>query len=320
MSIVPQSNDLVRMVITRLPMPSAMRAVLLLVWDTIQNYGSHRGSEAAAALAYYGLFSIFPLLLFVIGIISYLVRSSDAQLVLASIVAGAIPGSEQFVLDTVSQVQKVRGPLSVVAVAGLVWSGSGLFSALAVAIGRAWSEDRSRPAWKQRLVGVALTLLVGLLIVLATAGSGTVQVLARYGDMILPLELAQFIGRFDLVGFSLATLLNVLAFFVLYTWLPALTVPWRAALIGAAVAGVVWETAKGVFAWYLATYAVRNFTQVYGPLAAVLALLLWTYVSAVILLLGAELGAAYAKTGGWRPPAHRATLRNEDTDTHGKNH
>jgi membrane protein len=190
----------------------------------------------------------------------------------------------------------MRGALGVVALAALLWSSSGVFSALVTAISRAWCGDCGRPMWKEKLVGLILTLMAGLLIFVAIGSSSLAQVVHLYGDRLLPAELAARVGPFDLVGVALSIAVNISAFFILYKWVPALHVPWRPALLGAVVAGVVWEAAKGVFAWYLSTFAVRNFTQVYGPISAVLGLLLWTYVSAVIVLLGAELGATYVQS------------------------
>ncbi len=291
-----ERRGVVSSLLIRLPLPSHVRFVLLLAWDTVQSYGQHRAGETAAAIAYYALFSVFPLILFVIAALGFLLKTPDTQERIIQTIAAYLPGSEDLLGSTIRQVIRVRGPIGVVAAITLLWSGSGVFSALATAIGRAWREDGGRPFWKQRLVGLALAAGVGLLILLAIISSSFAQIIGRYGRSLLPPELAAFSFPLDVAGFTLAVVANLGAFFIAYMWLPGAPVPARAALLGAATAGLTWEVAKGVCAWYLSTFAVNNFRQVYGPVEAVLAFLLWTYVSAAIVLLGAELSATYART------------------------
>ena len=289
-------QDLVSRVIARLPVSAPGRTVLHLIWDTWQSYSQHRGGETAAAIAYYSLFSIFPLILFAMSLMGFAVGSASRQEDIVRAIAAYIPGSEDLLASTVRQVLAIRAPLSIFSAIALLWSASGAFSLLAVAIERAWCVDCSRPIWKEKLVGVTLTLVVGILIVIAMTTSSLAQIIHTFGDYLFPAAIAGLLNQLDVVGFVLAVATNITAFFILYKSLPTLPVPWRAALLGATVAGLVWEIAKGIFAWYLATFAVRNFTLVYGSVGAVLALLLWTYFSAMIFLLGAELSATYGLT------------------------
>ena len=291
----PRSDDLVTRLITMAPMPPLLRSLLYLVWDTLQNYGKERGSETAAAIAYYSLFSIFPLLLFIVSAASFLLGGAARHEEIVHTVASYIPGSEELLLTTVQQVLAVRGPVSIVALVALLWSASGVFSLLAAAIERPWPVHLPRPFWKQKLVGVSLAAMIGVLIFVAIAASSAAQVLHRFGDSLFPKQIAQALDQVDIIGYTIAVIANSAAFAILYKWTPTIRVPWRAALVGAIPAGVAWEAAKAVFAWYLSTYAVRNFSLVYGSLGAVLALLLWIYLSAVIVLLGAALCAAYGR-------------------------
>jgi membrane protein len=93
----------------------------------------------------------------------------------------------------------------------------------------------------------------------------------------------------DIAGFFI----SVIVFGLLYQYIPFdENVKWRNVLFGAVVAAVLWEIAKMVFAWYITSYAVLNL--VYGPLGAVIAIMLWGYITAAILLFGAELTAIKA--------------------------
>ena len=96
------------------------------------------------------------------------------------------------------------------------------------------------------------------------------------------------------LGVVASAFTNVAFFFVLYKWVPRVRVPWRAALLAAGIVGLTWELAKYIFTWYLTNVAVGSLNRTYGSVGAVIALLLWIYLSALVILLGAELSAAYA--------------------------
>lgn len=304
----PLNDDPIARLIVCLPLPAALRTLLSVIWETVQNFGRERGGETAAAIAYYSLFSIFPLLLFLVSAASYLLGGATRHEEIIRAVASYIPGSEDLLLTTVRQVMTARGPVTIIALVALLWSASGAFSLLAAAIERPWPARRERPFWKQKLLGIGGAMMVGLLVLVGIAASSAAQVLHRFGDSLLPGHLAEALRGVNVIGYAIAVVASSSAFTVLYKWMPTVHVPWRAALVGAVSASVAWEAAKAVFAWYLSTYALRNFSLVYGSLGAVLALLLWIYLSAVILLLGAALCAAYGVrlAGGDRattPPA-----------------
>ena len=90
-------------------------------------------------------------------------------------------------------------------------------------------------------------------------------------------------------------LLSVAAFMLMYRTMPRLRVRWRDVWLGGLIAGLVWEVGKRLFTWYLGSFATYN--VIYGSVGAIIAFLLWSYLSAQILLLGAEFTAEYSH---WR--------------------
>ncbi len=80
-------------------------------------------------------------------------------------------------------------------------------------------------------------------------------------------------------------------FFLLFLWAPNTKVPWRAALVGAMVAGLGWDLASAGFTWYL-TSGIATYELVYGSLGAIVALMLWFYIISLVILYGAHLGGA----------------------------
>jgi membrane protein len=90
-------------------------------------------------------------------------------------------------------------------------------------------------------------------------------------------------------------LLSIAAFILIYRTMPRAAVDWQDVWPGGLAAGIVWEVAKQLFAWYLGNFA--RYGLVYGSVGAIIAFLFWCYLSAMILLLGAELTAEYSR---WR--------------------
>jgi membrane protein len=95
-------------------------------------------------------------------------------------------------------------------------------------------------------------------------------------------------------------ILTFLAFLLLYKVIPNTTVEWQEALPGAVLATCLFEIAKNIFVWYSTTYMKYEF--VYGSVGTVIGLLLWAYVSGIVLLLGAELSSEFAKSRRGRSP------------------
>ena len=132
-------------------------------------FGDHGGSFMAASLAYYALLSLFPLLLLLIATGSSVLTAQEAKRVALEVVARYLPGSIELASGTIEQVLRERGAIRVVAALGLLWSASGVFSAMFQAVNRAWGEVRPTPAWKSRLLALATTLIIGLLFLLTLA-------------------------------------------------------------------------------------------------------------------------------------------------------
>ncbi len=162
---------------------------------------------------------------------------------------------------------------------GLIWSASAVFSVIASTFEVIWESSR-RPFWRQRVIGLLTVFLIAALFLLSL-------LIAALGTGVLA-ELRNLTLRGLSVGLNLLLTLAVL--WMLYRILPNRPVNAWAALGGALLAGSLWEAAKWGFSWYLSSGFVR-FGMVYGSLASIVILIVWLYVSAVILFLGAEFGA-----------------------------
>ncbi len=266
-----------------------------------KGFSAHQGNANAAAIAYYTLFSLFPLTLLLISLASFVLNSQEAQERALVVVAGYFPSAVELVRTNIERVLQIRSTASLVGILGLVWAASGMFGSLSRAINLAWDVETPRPAWAERALAAGLVLLSAILFFLSLYSAPAIRLVSRLSNLLLsgspvPPSLVTRLSRN-----ILPYLLTALSFSFFYTILPSTHVAWLEVLPGALLTALAWHMAQIAFTLYLGTFATYNL--VYGSVAAVIALLLWSYMSGMIILLGAELSVQYARRRrGERPP------------------
>lgn len=242
------------------------------------------GSRRAAALAYYAVFSIFPLLLLLSVAVSKILGPATAQEQIANGLAIFLPPETSSLLqENLSQAIDQGGSFTVIAVVSLIWSSLGLFSNITMSLDAIFRVPARRSLWRQRLVAVVMTLS---LVVLVTASFVTSGVL-RLTTAVL-LERPNIWINIGTIFLPLG--LNMVIFALLFRYVPTRRVHWDAVWPAAIFGAAGWELAKAGFGWYVTNFG--NFQFVYGGLAAAIVLLLSAYIIAAIFLLSAELCAA----------------------------
>jgi membrane protein len=240
----------------------------------------------AAAIAYFALFSLFPIILLSFSIASFnLGVLIDQQLIVQKLEFIA-PALGQMLGQNIGEIIRARGPVTLVALATLVWSGSTVFYTLTQTLNVIWDNQPRRPVWKRRGLAILFVLaLVGPALFLASFASSLVANLRTWlPNQIIPIG--------NDISFLVALLLNGAFFMVLYMMLPHGASTWREILPGAMGAGLLWELAKKAFLLFVSTYiSVSNL--VYGSVAAIIAFLVWAYLSGLIFLFGAVLSVSY---------------------------
>ena len=252
-------------------------------------------THLAAGVAYYAMFSLFPLLLGFLAIAGLLLTSEGLEQKFLDFVTDYLPGSEQIVKDNVGQVIRVRGVLGIMAFIGLLWTASAVFGAINRAVNRAWDIPRDPPFYVAKPRQMVMALGVGVLFLLSTLATSAIQVLTdpdrELGipgqDLMLDLGLGHLALR------VVPWLITLLIFLLVYRFLPSCKTYWRDIWPGAVVAAGLFELGKGLFVWYLNNIA--TYDLVYGSLTSVIALLFWIYISALILILGAEISSEYGR-------------------------
>ena len=252
-------------------------------------------THLAAGVAYYAMFSLFPLLLGFLAVAGLVLTSEGVEQNFLDFVTENLPGSEQIVKDNVGQVVRVRGLVGIAAFIGLLWMASAVFGAINRAVNRAWKIRRDAPFYIAKPRQMVMALGVGVLFLLSTSATSAIQVLS---DPNRELDLP---GQGFLLGLGLGHLalrlvpwvMTLLIFLLVYRYLPNCKTYWRNIWPGAVVAAVLFEVGKSLFVWYLNNIA--TYDRVYGSLTSVMALLFWIYISALILILGAEISSEYGR-------------------------
>ena len=243
-------------------------------------------SIAAAAIAYFALFSLFPLTLLSISIASFTLGPLMDQQLIVEKLEFIAPALGQLLGKNIDEIFRARGTVTIVALVGLIWSTSAIFSTVTKNLKKVWGIKQRRPFWKRRGLTIVFVLIfIGPILFLASFASSTIANL-RLG---LPDQIVPIWGGISII---VAILLDIAFFMVLYMMLPHGTSTWREILPGAMGAGLLWELAKKAFLFFVSTYISLS-NLVYGSVAAIIAFLTWAYLSSLIFLFGAFLSISY---------------------------
>ena len=263
-------------------------------------------THMAAGVAYYALFSIFPLIIGMITVFSYFLDSEQIQVQITGAVGGFLPGSEQFVHDNIEGILNIRSALGLFSLVGLLWSGSAMMGALDRAINRAWDIHTDRPFYIGKPRHILMVISVGVMFPISMSSAAVVRTAQELPRFDLPIIgfVVNNMGYFILQGVSFSLMLVI--FLMLYKMIPNTKTYWRYIWPGALLAAILFETSKNLFILYLERFA--SYQNVYGSLAPVIVLLLWAFVSSFIVLMGAEISSEYERL---KHNVDRGTVRHD---------
>ena len=264
-----------------------------LTANVIENCGSHDAGHMAASTSYYALLSLFPLMLGVSAILGIFIGSERLQKAIIDFVVQYLPGSEQFIDNSVSSLMDYRGTIGIASVIGLLWTGSALFGSITTVINRAWGIQKDPPFYKNKPRQLAMTLGIGIIFGLSITLSATIQwaTSIEIGGRTIAILLG---GETVTALLRMPTILISFGIFAsLYKIIPNTDTKWKEIWLGSLVAGILFEASKFLFVWYLEEYSRYN--QLYGNMASIIILMVWAYISAFILIFGAEIASEHGR-------------------------
>jgi membrane protein len=268
--------------------PRAWPAVLR---RTLKEYKADNLPDLAAALTYYGVLAIFPMLIVLVSVLGLIGNSVTQPLIdnLGKVAPGA---AKQIFTSAITNIQKNQGTagvLVIVGLAGALWSASGYVGAFMRASNVVWDVEEGRPIWKTIPVRLGVTVVTLLLL---TAGAIAVTFtggLAReVGNVIGVGNTA--VQIWDIAKWPVLVVLVAVMLAILYYAAPNVKQPgFHWVTPGGLLAVLLWIAVSALFALYVSNFSSYNKT--YGALASVIVFLVWLWITNTVILLGAELNA-----------------------------
>ena len=276
--------------------------IIELVKETFREWSEDKASRLAAALAYYTIFSIPPLLLIAIAIAGQVFGTEAAQAELSNqigqLVGQAAADAVEQILENASQ---PGGGLiaTIVGVAALLFGASGVFGQLQEAMNTIW-EVAPRPdrgimgTIKDRFLSFTMVLGIGFLLLVSLVLSAALALLGNFLEGLVPGG-AVIVMR--IVNLAISLGITTLLFALIFKIIPDVEIDWSDVWVGALVTAVLFTIGKEAIGWYMGRFAPGS---TFGAAGSLVVLLLWVYYSGQILFLGAEFTQVYASRHGAR--------------------
>ncbi|WP_224360495.1 YihY/virulence factor BrkB family protein [Hyalangium versicolor] len=246
-------------------------------------YSRDKISDVAGALTFFGVLAIFPFLLFLVSLASVIIDPAQAQVLIHQL-AQVAPREVVSILGERLQALAASKNVGLLTVGGLgaIWAASGGMVALMTALNTVYGVEDKRPFWKVRGIAILVTLFTAVFSILAAAVAVATPPLAQKIGGPFPTLVTWL--RLPVAG-----LLMMFLWAVLYYALPDVKQRFKFITPGSAVGVVVWLIASWGFSVYVTNFG--SYDANYGAIGGVIVLLMWMWISAQVILVGAEINA-----------------------------
>lgn len=257
----------------------------------VKKFSDDRLLSIAAGVVFYALLAVFPA---ITALVSFYGLFTDPQTITAhlTLIEELLPSGAFDILQSQANRAAERGSMqlgvtSIFALLFAIWSANAGTKAIMDALNVVYGSSEQRSFLKFNLASLVLTL-----------GAMAAMLIALGAVVVLPLFLAAFgigfIGQFEILRWPLLLVVILSGLAVLYRYGPSRPQPhWTWLSLGAALAAAAWLITSALLSWYLSNFA--NYNAVYGSLGAVVGMMVWMWVSSIIILLGAELDSQIAR-------------------------
>lgn len=284
-----------------------LRKISRLFRETFKEWQEDNASRIAAALAYYAVFSISPLLVIAIAIAGTFFGQQTAQEQITEQIT-ALVGKDGvqpvlMALDNISQ-PEIRGVASLISVGVLLLGASGFFAQLQDALNTVWKvkPQPGQGIWifvRKRVSSFLMVLAIGLLLILSLILSAVVSTLSKYQADYLPGWAILWENLDFIVSLGLMTFI----FGLMFKYVPDAKIAWKDVFVGSVITALLFLFGKFLLGVYLSKGSLGS---AYGAAGSLIVLLAWIYYSAQIILFGAEFTQVYTRIYGSkiRPSKH----------------
>lgn len=272
---------------------------LRLLGSALAKFDRDRGFFLASGIAFQVLLCLVPLMLLVLSFAgSYLFAHERLIDHLGRYLERAAPTLDPDVRRNLLQIVGHRRTNGILGTIGLLWVATTVFGWLRVAMNTIFDVPKSRGTLRGLGLDLAMILVSAGSFLLSVGLTAAYEFLRRAKYPLFPAETVRLLGI--ALSYLVPLAVTLLMCFLIYRIVPNRRVSARSALFGAAFSAFLWEAAKHLFAWYVIAFG--RYSIVYGSLSVVVVILVWTYYSAAVLLLGAEVTALLEKVPAGAPP------------------
>lgn len=242
----------------------------------------------SAQLAYYFLLSLFPFLIFSLSLLSYIGITSDSVL---NLVQDYAPKSAFDLIKSNlhSVLGKQHGGLLSFGILATIWTASNAINAIIRGLNRAYNVEENRNFFLARGMAILLTIAMIVVIVVALAFPVFGEVIGHFIFSHISLEQSHLTWLWDVLRWLFSFLLIILVFSCLYYFAPNKKLQMRDVIIGAVIAAVFWQVASYGFSFFVGN--IGHFSVTYGSLGGIIVLMIWFYITAMIVIMGGEINA-----------------------------
>jgi membrane protein len=265
-----------------------------LLKDTAASWSNHKAAQLGAALAYYSVFSLGPLIVIAVAIAGLTFRQEAVRGEVEAHLQGLLgsTGAQAVNAILLGASKPMEGTLAtVLGVGALLFAAVGVFVQLKDALNTVWDVEPPQGSgiWhfvRTYIVSFAAVLSLGFLLLVSLLLTTALAVGGKYFAPYIPEMAMHALG--SAISFGMITLL----FAMMFKWLPDTYVAWRDVWLGAAVTAALFEIGKLLIGLYIGKEALES---TYGAAASLVVLLIWVYYSSQLVLMGAEFTRIYAK-------------------------
>lgn len=264
-----------------------LRSIFWVVFEVFTRIWKNGLPDLAAALAYYFLLSLFPLLIFTVALLPYLNLDPDQAVafVKSLLPVEAADTIDQPVRDLVGQPR--GGILSFGLLAALYIASNGAF-AIIRALNTAYQVEETRPLWRLQLLSIAMTISIVLVVVVLLLLPVFGQVIFQYLDDVFGLPPGAW-TTFWLLRWLAVFVMTNLVLIGVYQIAPNTRVAFRKVVVGALVTSIGWQVISLGFSYYVSNF--NNFSATYGSLGGIIVMMVWFYLTGLLLVLGGLVNA-----------------------------
>lgn len=295
--------------------PLNIRTIGQLLKQTFDEWNEDKASRLAAALAYYTIFSIAPLLVIIIAIAGLVFGEEAARGEIVAQIQGLVGRSGAEVIETAIQNanQPATGSIaSVISIGALLFGALGVFAQLQDALNTIW-EVQPKPGRlvkgfvRRNFLSFSMVLGIGFLLLVSLILSATLSAISSYFIHLVP----GFDVLWQVINFFVAFGITTFLFAMIFKFLPNVHITWGDVWIGAIITSLLFSIGRFLLGWYLGN---GSFGSTYGAAGSLIIILAWVYYAAQILFFGAEFTQVYARKYGSQiiPDEYAVSLTRED--------